>query len=140
MSYTEKTQKAIEQFGLEVCLEAYRLNLVDGEGCTMISYEFDCLEESRIKANQAINAGREISEKSKSNKITIDINADELDILMSSMSTLYKKTGKARCDLMDKMNNCKDLDLKSEYNYELEQLSIKMKKLVTLGSKISPVI
>lgn len=63
MSYTEKTQNAIEQFGLEVCLEAYRLNLVDGEGCTMISYEFDCLEESRTKAGQAINAGREIVQK-----------------------------------------------------------------------------
>ena len=142
MSYTEKTQKAIEQFGLNVCLEAYRLNLIDGEGCSMISYEFECLEESRTKAGQAIDAGREVSENSKINKITIDLNADELDILMSALSNLHRMASKSNCDLIDKINNGKDLnsEVKFQYNYQMDQLKIKMKKLINLGNKISPVI
>jgi hypothetical protein len=60
--YTPKTEKAIREFGKEVCLEAYRLNRAEGEGCTMIADQFACLDSNRIKANDAINAGHEITE------------------------------------------------------------------------------
>ena len=58
--FSPATEKAIRDFGKEVCLEAYRLNRADGEGCTMIADQFACLGSHPIKADQAITAGSEI--------------------------------------------------------------------------------
>lgn len=58
-----KTRKAIDQFGIEACLLAYRMNEIEGEGPTVISYN-DGLG-TIARANQAINAGREFVESNK---------------------------------------------------------------------------
>lgn len=63
MKLTARTRRSVMEFGIEVCLESYRLNLEDGEGCTMIAYSFDCLKNHCAKAGRAINAGREIVQK-----------------------------------------------------------------------------
>ena len=59
--YSEKAKEAIKIWGAANCLKAYKMNTEDGEGASMISYEFS--NGDRINGNMLINAGREIVEK-----------------------------------------------------------------------------
>ena len=56
---TSKAKRAIKLYGSEKCLEAYRLNRKDGEGCSTIGIY---LGMTTRQANSAIDAGAEITE------------------------------------------------------------------------------
>lgn len=64
--YSPKTQAAIDKYGRENCLKAYRYNRVDGEGPRTIAWERDCGPNIKTprQANAAIDAGWEIVTKS----------------------------------------------------------------------------
>ncbi len=60
MAYTRKTQRAIDAYGQDVCIEAFRKHDQDGEGGSTVGFYLG------LKTNQAdaaINAGREIVER-----------------------------------------------------------------------------
>ena len=55
-SFTRKTRGAIARYGLAKCVEAYRQNVIDGEGARTIGLELDLTTPQAGAARQAAGA------------------------------------------------------------------------------------
>lgn len=64
---TAKTRRAAKKYGQAVCLEAFRLNDVKGEGASSISCSYIACLRTTQAADAAINAGRELAYAAKAN-------------------------------------------------------------------------
>ena len=60
---TQATQHAIDTYGPEHCLEAHRLNEIDGEGANTIAQLLGYTDHLTLIGNRLCNAGREITEQ-----------------------------------------------------------------------------
>jgi hypothetical protein len=74
MTYSAKTQRAIRSYGIEVCIEACRLNDTDGEGASTVAMYLQLEDKnggcSTAKAAAAIDAGREINKAAMGDAIS----------------------------------------------------------------------
>lgn len=59
LKYSAKTQLAVKKYGYKTCVEAFRMNELDGEGARTVGIY---LGLKTGQADAAINAGREIAE------------------------------------------------------------------------------
>lgn len=57
MKLSTKTQRAIKNYGYEVCREAYRMHVLNGEGASTVGFY---LNLKTRQADAAIDAGRDI--------------------------------------------------------------------------------
>lgn len=64
---TANTRRAVKKYGEAVCLEAFRLNDVKGEGASSISCSYIASLRTTSAADAAINAGRELAYAAKAN-------------------------------------------------------------------------
>lgn len=66
--YTPKTRRAVQAYGHEACVEAFRMHTQDGEGASTIAFQGPSTIKTTRQADAAINAGREIARHAASTR------------------------------------------------------------------------